>query len=103
MIRSLRYVDPVSSFRSTFAYTNITHVLAGRIVAKAAGAADWNAVLRQESLEPLGRKIRPTQPQPSRPGPNHAEGYRWTPEGTVAVPFTQLFPYEFRRRGRHQF
>ena len=30
MIRSLRYVEPVSSFRSTFAYTNITHMLAQR-------------------------------------------------------------------------
>jgi len=30
----LHYVDPVSSFRSTFAYTNITHLEAGRIVAK---------------------------------------------------------------------
>ena len=49
MIRSLRYVEPVSSFRSTFAYTNITHILAGRIVAKAEGAADWNAVLASES------------------------------------------------------
>ena len=39
MIRSLRHVEPVSSFRSTFAYTNITHLLAGRIVAEAAGAA----------------------------------------------------------------
>ena len=29
LIRSLRYVDPVSSFRTTFAYTNITHTLAG--------------------------------------------------------------------------
>ena len=38
MIRSLRYVEPVSSFRTTFAYTNITHLLAGRIVAEAAGA-----------------------------------------------------------------
>ena len=37
LIRSLRHVEPVSSFRSTFAYTNITHLLAGRIVAKAAG------------------------------------------------------------------
>jgi CubicO group peptidase (beta-lactamase class C family) len=42
LIRSLRHVEPVSSFRSTFAYTNITHLLAGRIVAKAAGSADWN-------------------------------------------------------------
>ena len=33
MIRSLRYVEPVSSFRTTFAYTNITHLIAGRVVA----------------------------------------------------------------------
>ena len=29
LIGSLRYVEPVSSFRSTFAYTNVTHTLAG--------------------------------------------------------------------------
>src|SRR5258708_3972986 len=46
LIRSLRYIEPVSSFRSTFAYTNITHLLAGRMVAKAASASDWNVVLR---------------------------------------------------------
>src|ERR1700724_584420 len=45
LIRSLRHVEPVSSFRSTFAYTNITHLLAGRIVAAVAGAPDWNTVL----------------------------------------------------------
>ena len=40
MVHSLRYVDPVSSFRSTFAYTNITHIAAGRMVAKAFGMPD---------------------------------------------------------------
>jgi len=39
LIRSLRNVEPVSSFRTTFAYTNITHLLASRIVAKVAGAS----------------------------------------------------------------
>ena len=38
MIRSLRFIEPVSSFRSTFAYTNITHMLAQRIVAKQLGS-----------------------------------------------------------------
>jgi hypothetical protein len=52
LIRSLRHVEPVSSFRAAFAYTNITHLVAGRIVAKAAGAADWNSVLREELLIP---------------------------------------------------
>ena len=54
LIRSLRHVEPVSSFRTTFAYTNLMHLLASRIVAKVAGAADWNAVLQRELLEPLG-------------------------------------------------
>lgn len=56
LIRSLRYVEPVSSFRTTFAYTNITHILAGLIIAKAAGAADWNAVLQKDILDPLHMK-----------------------------------------------
>jgi len=99
MIHSLRYVEPVSSFRSTFAYTNITHVLAGRIVAKAAGAPDWNTFLRQELLEPLGMKDSSYTAAAIAAASNHAEGYRWTPEGTVAVPFTQLFPYDFGGAG----
>jgi CubicO group peptidase (beta-lactamase class C family) len=99
MIHSLRYVEPVSSFRSTFAYTNITHVLAGRIVAKAAGAADWNTVLRQELLEPLGMKESSCTAAAIAAASNHAEGYRWTPKGAIAVPFTQLFPYDFGGAG----
>jgi CubicO group peptidase (beta-lactamase class C family) len=52
----LRYVEPVSSVRTTFAYTNITHILAVRIIAKAQGAADWNAVLQSEILDPVSMK-----------------------------------------------
>jgi CubicO group peptidase (beta-lactamase class C family) len=99
LIRSLRYVEPVSSFRSKFAYTNITHLLAGRIVAKAAGAADWNAVLGKELLEPLGMKNSSYTADAIAKAPNHAEGHRWTPGGTIEVPFTQLFPYDFGGAG----
>src|SRR6516165_3635537 len=76
MVRSLRYVEPVSSFRTTFAYTNITHVLAGLIVAKAAGAPDWNAVLRQELLDPLGMKESSYTAAAIAAASNHAVGYR---------------------------
>ena len=88
LIRSLRYVEPVSSFRANFAYTNITHLLAGRIVAKAAGAPDWNAVLRQELLEPLGMNETTMTADAIEAAANHADGYRWAPEGTTPVPFT---------------
>ncbi len=99
LIRSLRHVEPVSSFRSTFAYTNITHLIAGRIVAKAAGAADWNEVLRTELLEPLGMKESSYTAAAIEAASDHANGYRWTPTGTVEVPFTQLFPYAFGGAG----
>jgi CubicO group peptidase (beta-lactamase class C family) len=99
MIRSLRYVEPASSFRSTFAYTNITHVLAGRIVAKAADARDWNAVLQKELLDPLGMKETSYTAAAIEAAPNHTKGYRWTPDDTVEVPFTQIFPYDFDGAG----
>ena len=99
MIRSLRYVEPVSSFRTTFAYTNITHVLAGDIVAKAAGAPDWNAVLRQELLNPLGMKESSYTAAAIAAASNHAVGYRWSPAGMSEVPFTQVFPYDYGGAG----
>ena len=94
LIRSLRHVEPVSSFRSTLAYTNITHLLAGRIVAKAARAPDWNTVLRRELLDPLGMKESSYTAEAIEAAANHAKGYRWTPESTIEVPFTQLSPYD---------
>jgi CubicO group peptidase (beta-lactamase class C family) len=99
LIRSLRNVEPITSFRSTFAYTNITHLLAGRIVAKAAGAPEWNTVLRQELLDALGMSESSYTAAAIEAAANHANGYRWTPEGTVEVPFTQLFPYDYDGAG----
>jgi CubicO group peptidase (beta-lactamase class C family) len=99
MIRSLGHVEPVSSFRTTFAYTNITHLLASRIVAKAAGAPDWNAVLQKELLDPLGMKDSTYTAEAIEAAPNHANGHRWTPEGTIEVPFTPIFPYHLAGAG----
>ncbi len=99
LIRSLRDVEPVSSFRTTFSYTNITHLLASRIVAKAAGAADWNTVLQQELLDPLSMKDSSYTVEAIESAPNHANGHHWTPEGTTEVPFTSIFPYHFAGAG----
>jgi CubicO group peptidase (beta-lactamase class C family) len=99
LIRSLRYVEPVSSFRTTFAYTNITHVLAGRIVAKAEGAADWNAVLQSEILDPLGMKDTTYSAAAIEAAADHAIGYRYTVDGSIEVPFDQIFPHDFDGAG----
>ncbi len=99
LIRSLRNVEPASSFRTTFAYTNITHLLAGRIVARGEAAADWNAVLRQDLLEPLGMAETSTTAEAIEAAPDHTQGHRWAPDGTVEVPFTPIFPYAFGGAG----
>jgi len=99
LIRSLRYVDPVSSFRTAFAYTNITHVLAGRIVAKGEGAADWNAVLQRDILDPLGMKDTSYAAAAISATANHAQGYRYTADGSIEVPFEQVFPYDLDGAG----
>lgn len=99
LIRSLRNVEPVSSFRTTFAYTNITHLLASRIVAKAAGVSDWNTVLQQELLDPLGMKDSSYTAEAIEAAANHANGHRWTPEGSIEAPFTPIFPYHLDGAG----
>ena len=99
MMRSLRHVEPVSSFRSTFAYTNITHLWAGKIIAKAESQPDWTAVLARELLGPLGMKDSSYTAEAIAAAANHADGHRWTPTGTIGVPFTPLFPYGFGGAG----
>ena len=32
-------------------------------------------------------------------GPNHAHGHSWTPEATIRVPFSAIFPYGFGAAG----
>ncbi|MEQ8695394.1 MAG: serine hydrolase domain-containing protein [Bauldia litoralis] len=98
-IHSLRYVAPVSSFRTTFAYTNITHLIAGRIVASVEGAADWYAVLQKDILDPLGMDQTTYTADAIEAAPNHANGHRYHPDGVTEIPFDQLFPYDFGGAG----
>jgi CubicO group peptidase (beta-lactamase class C family) len=99
LIRSLRQVEPVSSFRSTFAYTNVTHLLTGRLIAKVAGAPDWNDVARRELIDPLGMAETSFTAEAIKAAANHADGHRWTPGRTIEVPFDSLFPYGFGAAG----
>jgi CubicO group peptidase (beta-lactamase class C family) len=99
LIRSLRHVETTSTFPTTFSYTNITHILAGRIVADAAGSADWNEVLQQELLGPLGMRHSSFSAKALKDEPNHAQPHRWTPGKTAQMRLTQIFPYDFSAAG----
>ena len=60
----------------------------------AEGVADWNVVLREELLDPLGMKQSSYTAEAIKAAPNHAEGYRYTPDGSVEVPFQQSRPLQ---------
>jgi CubicO group peptidase (beta-lactamase class C family) len=93
LMHSLRFVEPITSFRTTFAYTNITHLFAGRIVARALGASDWPALAAREITGPLGMHDTSFSAEAIATAPDHAVGYRWTAAGSVEIPFDPSFPY----------
>jgi CubicO group peptidase (beta-lactamase class C family) len=99
LMHSLRFVEPRTSFRSTFSYTNITHLFAGWIAARALGAADWPSLARREILEPLGMRDTSFTAEAIAAAPDHAVGHRWTPKGSVEIPFEPSFPYVFGPAG----
>lgn len=99
LMHSLRFVTPVTSFRSAFTYTNITHLFAGKILAKAFGAPDWPSLAKNEILTPLGMHDTSFTAAAIQQAPDHAMGHLWTPKGSVAIPFTSLFPYELGPAG----
>jgi len=55
VIKGLKYLPQVSSFRSEFAYDNLMYVIAGEIIAKLTGQP-WQDVIKQHIFEPLGMK-----------------------------------------------
>lgn len=53
IVGRLRLVSPASSFRSRYAYNNVTYAAAGMAAAAAAGTT-WDQLVRRRILEPLG-------------------------------------------------
>ncbi|MBS0393352.1 MAG: serine hydrolase [Proteobacteria bacterium] len=52
VIRALRYLKPVSSFRSEFAYDNLLYMVAGELAAAASGSS-WEDLVSARILGPL--------------------------------------------------
>ena len=55
VIERIRYLKPVSSFRSEFAYQNITYLVAGEIVQALTGQS-WDNFVAQHVFAPLGMR-----------------------------------------------
>ncbi len=55
VIHGLRYLKPIYSFRSRYAYDNTLYIVAGEVAA-AAGGAPFHELLRRELFQPLGMR-----------------------------------------------
>ena len=55
MIHNLRYIKPISSFRSKFAYQNILFLVAAKVIEKASGKP-WKDMIKKRLFQPLDMK-----------------------------------------------
>jgi CubicO group peptidase (beta-lactamase class C family) len=53
IIKGIKYLPEVSSFRSEYAYDNLMYILAGEIIARVSGLS-WEENIKQNIFEPLG-------------------------------------------------
>ncbi len=66
LVRRVRFLKPIASFRSEYSYNNMMFLTAGQIVAREFGAS-WDDVVRTRIFEPLGmtRTVTTTKVLPS--------------------------------------
>ncbi len=99
MIRSLRDAPEVGIFRSDFSYLNITHMIAGKILANTYGVPSWAEVVKKGIVDPLGMSSTSWTPEAIEKAPDHAIGHRATVGQPLPIPFHASFPYGFGPAG----
>ena len=55
IVRRLRFIKPVSSFRSTYAYSNVMVLAAGQLIPRITGKT-WDEFVRERIFAPLGMR-----------------------------------------------
>lgn len=59
VVRRVRYLKPETSFRSTFAYSNLMYVVAGQLI-ETVGGQRWEDYTREHVLRPAGMRVSTT-------------------------------------------
>lgn len=98
VIAAMAFMEPVSSFRSRFAYVNVPHMVAGDMLAKLAHEPSWEAFLKKRLLDPLGMRRTSWTAEAFNAEPNRAVGHVSVGEKSLARP-ASTFPYVFGPAG----
>lgn len=84
LLQHLRFLQPVSSFRSQFAYQNVFYLAAAEILKRKSGLS-YQEMLKKELFDPLGMNETTTTVAEYLNEPNSAEWLMRLPNGKVEV------------------
>lgn len=98
MIDAIRHVEPVGSFRGTFGYQNVLHLVAEQAVMQASGAESWEAFLHDALLQPLGMTATGNTAAAIAASANRAMGHSRAGGSVRPIPFWPEF-YEVGAAG----
>jgi CubicO group peptidase (beta-lactamase class C family) len=74
IIHKLRYIQPATSFRSSYAYDNLLYIVAGKIIAAKSGKT-WGETIRERILNPVGMATTTTSLLENAGNPNVANAH----------------------------
>lgn len=98
MVEAIRHLEPITSFRSSFGYQNVLHLVAEQLVMKLGGTESWEAFLRQALLEPAGMTHTSNEAAVIAASDNHASGHARNRGSVHPIPFLPEF-YEMGAAG----
>jgi len=89
IIYKLRFMKPVSSFRSRYAYDNLLYMTAGQIIPAVTGTS-WDDYIRQRIFAPLGMNNSNVSSADFKPGGDYASPHSRVDGKLQVIPFEAL-------------
>jgi CubicO group peptidase (beta-lactamase class C family) len=84
IIHKLRFIQPSTSFRSSYAYDNLLYIVAGKIIAAKSGKT-WGETIRERILTPVGMASTTTSLLENEGNPNVANAHSKINDKIAAV------------------
>jgi CubicO group peptidase (beta-lactamase class C family) len=87
--RNIRYLKPVSSFRTRYAYDNVLYMVAGEVL-KSISGKNWEEFIKERIFTPLGMTRSNTTTKDLRPGENVVSAHAMADGALKPIPFNNL-------------
>lgn len=89
VLRRVRYLKPIASFRAEYGYQNIMVMGAGEATAAAMGMS-WDDIVRTRIFTPLGMTASNTSVRDFKPGQDVAMPHTWRDGHAVEIPYRNV-------------